>query len=41
MRSAKFVKVQEKYYQLAFFTPGKLPASALRRNWYCAYVRTE
>ena len=22
-------------YQLAFFTPGKFPASAFRRNWYC------
>jgi hypothetical protein len=25
-------------YQLAFFTPGRFPASALIRNWYCNRV---
>jgi hypothetical protein len=25
-------------YQLAFFTPGRFPASALTRNWYCAHI---
>ena len=24
-------------YQLAFFTPGMLPASAFKRNWNCAW----
>jgi hypothetical protein len=27
-------------YQLAFFTPGRFPASALIRNWYCDTVST-
>jgi hypothetical protein len=25
-------------YQLAFFTPGRFPASALTRNWYCGEI---